>query len=191
MAIQYMTKVSRFISLLLFGSFFISVSSSPALSEDDVLISPRHYECISLDGRWITTVTQNYKDLKFIQYVSDAFLGSGWTHEKRCKQISMKFELNERNGNLEFLVPGYRNRMEVVCASKDTRSKNECSDDEVLFTVLPGQNASEAISYLDAYVLKTATPIFSQSPKTVFAVTEDGSTYNVMDINRAIYLLKE
>jgi Circadian oscillating protein COP23 len=188
---KQMTKVLRYITSLALGSCFVITSSTPVLSEEDVLINPRHYECTYLSNKWTTIVTQNYKTLKFIEYASKDFLKSGWSPQTRCRQISRKLELNERNDNLEFFVPGYFNGMEVVCASKIAERKNLCLDEEVLLTVLPGQSADKVIQHFNDFMIKTAIPPLAQSPKTLVTVRRNGESYNVLDVNRAIYLLKD
>lgn len=79
-----------------------------------------------------------------INWVSRHFDGSGYTPERRCQEVSARFQSAHVSGRLNFVTTGMRNGQPVICTS--SASGGPCS--EILYTLKPGTNASQTLQQL-------------------------------------------
>jgi hypothetical protein len=80
-----------------------------------------------------------------IRWVSDYFDYSGYTPEKRCYQVSARFQAAYNKGTLDYLTVGIVNNQKVVCA---TYSGGSCNSRNVLFTLKQDSDAALALQRL-------------------------------------------
>lgn len=81
-----------------------------------------------------------------IRWFSDYFSSGGFTPERRCQEVSARFQNFYNSGQLNFIASGYVNGQAVVCATQ--ASGRPCSGANVLFTLKPGSNAGETVQRL-------------------------------------------
>jgi len=81
-----------------------------------------------------------------IRWFSDYFSGGGFTPERRCQEVSARFQGFYNSGQLNFIASGYVNGQAVVCAAP--ASGYPCSGANVLFTLKPGSNAADTVRRL-------------------------------------------
>ena len=78
--------------------------------------------------------------------------GSSFSPQKRCDIISQKFEINNQNGTLQYIVEGRaRNGATVLCASRSKKTwlMNPCPDSQILMTLRRGiDDPREMIKHL-------------------------------------------
>ncbi|MFM7408663.1 MAG: COP23 domain-containing protein [Cuspidothrix sp.] len=76
-------------------------------------------------------------------------MAGGWDPQKRCDIVTYKFNLNQEKGNLISIIPGKSdNNLPVLCASPSPDIPTKiisCSDERILMTLRPGDNASDFI----------------------------------------------
>lgn len=95
----------------------------------------------SKDETWTTFARSPRGRLPIIRWESEFFKDSGYTPEKRCKEVSENFLVASQRGILSFITTGMENRQPVVCVSRD--NGGPCS--MTLWTLKPTDNASEVI----------------------------------------------
>ncbi len=132
----------------------------------------RTYFCDTSNGV-PTTVARNVtgKKIPVIRWVSS--FGAEYTPERRCQDVSTRFESAHEKGLLNYLTTGIMSRQKVVCAS--SQYGGPCSD--LLFTLKPGQNASEVIQNLVDIGYRARGPIVQ---------SQDGSPQIYIDMNKLL-----
>jgi uncharacterized surface protein with fasciclin (FAS1) repeats len=81
-----------------------------------------------------------------VRWFSDYFSGGGFTPERRCQEVSARFQSFYNSGQLNFIASGYVNGQAVVCAAQ--ASGYPCTGANVLFTLKPGSNAADTVRRL-------------------------------------------
>jgi uncharacterized surface protein with fasciclin (FAS1) repeats len=81
-----------------------------------------------------------------VRWFSDYFSGGGFTPERRCQDVSARFQSFYNSGQLNFIASGYVNGQAVVCAAQ--ASGYPCTGANVLFTLKPGSNAADTVRRL-------------------------------------------
>jgi Circadian oscillating protein COP23 len=76
--------------------------------------------------------------LDIIHWVSDYGLSQQWTPEKRCQEVSRRFQVSSDRGTLKFIKPGIVKGIPVICAP--FRKEAPCTNENLLFTLKPGSN---------------------------------------------------
>ncbi|WP_254563883.1 COP23 domain-containing protein [Oscillatoria sp. HE19RPO] len=87
---------------------------------------------------------QTGRAIPVINWVSRHFDGSGYTPERRCQEVSSRFQSAYVSGQLNFVTTGMRNGQPVICTS--SASGGPCSD--ILYTLKPGSDASQTLQQL-------------------------------------------
>lgn len=82
--------------------------------------------------------------IPIINWVSHQFSDSGYTPERRCQEVSGRFQSAYNQGTLNYITTGYKNGQPVVCTS----SSNGGGCSMVLFTLKPGSDASRTVQQL-------------------------------------------
>lgn len=101
--------------------------------------------CIDANGVPATVVkTKSGKQVPIIYWKSTTFSGSGWTPERRCREVSMRFQQFHSTDNLEFITTGRMNGLPVICVANS--NGGPCAG--LLYTLKPGQNATATLQKL-------------------------------------------
>ena len=117
--------------------FISSVRASAALAAS--------ISCMNADGVPATVVqTKTGKQVPIIYWKSQTFTGSGWTPERRCQEVSSRFQSFHAAGNLDYITTGRMNGMPVICVAKS--DGGACAG--LLYTLKPGQNATATLQKL-------------------------------------------
>ena len=126
--------------LIVVGSVVLSNHSAKASS---ALASS--IRCIKTNGVPATVVkTKTGKKVPIIYWKSTTFSGSGWTPQRRCREVSMRFQQFHSAGKLEFITTGRMNGLPVICVSRT--NGGACAG--LLYTLKPGQNATATLKKL-------------------------------------------
>lgn len=172
-------------------SFLIS-AWAPLLLWQPAQASSKFY-CGSSSGVPATmTTTRSGKQVPIILWKSGAFNSDGWSPERRCEEVSQRFNNLHQSGALKYLTTGRTNGMPVICAAKSEGSG--CVEGGLLYTLKPGQNAGQTLRNLLAVRTKatgpltetTSRPYFSMASieETAEANASDGeSTSNATSVN--------
>ncbi|MDB4659839.1 COP23 domain-containing protein [Synechococcus sp. AH-551-C10] len=101
--------------------------------------------CIDAEGVPGTVVqTKTGKQVPIIYWKSQTFSGSGWTPERRCQEVSARFQNYHSSGTLEYITTGRMNGLPVICVAKT--NGGACAG--LLYTLKPGQNATATLKKL-------------------------------------------
>ncbi|MGJ5674334.1 MAG: COP23 domain-containing protein [Nostochopsis sp.] len=127
----------------------IATISQPSLAERRPNVE---FVCGMNNGVPATIAQQQPRgNVAMIRWVRSFAPDSRWTPQERCEQVSRKFQENQQNGNLKYIVPGKSsaNGLPVLCASR-TLSPNiiSCSAQQILMTLRQGDNPKSVIEQL-------------------------------------------
>lgn len=146
--------------IIVFG--YIAVIEQPSLAENVM------FYCDQSRGSPTTFVrTQDGVRLPVIRWVSNFGLSSEWTPEKRCQQVSQRFQMSHNRGMLRYIKPGSIRGIPVICATLQPDSP--CSEQTLLFTLKPGSNPVETFRRLmDRRALASGNALEQSSGKELF-----------------------
>jgi hypothetical protein len=99
---------------------------------------------------------------------SNNFTSDGWAPERRCQDVSQRFNTLHSQGALEYLSTGSMNGMPVICAAAAKGSG--CSG--LLYTLKPGQNASQTLKNLLAVRIKATGPLTETTSRPYIALND-------------------
>lgn len=116
------------------------------------------FYCASSSGAPATmTTTRRGKQVPIILWKSSAFSADGWSPERRCEEVSQRFNSLHQSGALKFLTTGRINGMPVICAAR--AEGDGCAEGGLLYTLKPGQNAGQTLRNLLAVRTKATGPL--------------------------------
>ena len=84
------------------------------------------------------------KQVPIIYWKSQTFSSSGWTPERRCQEVSARFQHYHSSGTLEYITTGRMNGLPVICVAQT--DGGACAG--LLYTLKPGQNATATLKKL-------------------------------------------
>ncbi len=102
--------------------------------------------------------------IPIINWVSDYFGDSGYTPERRCQEVSGRFQSAYNQGTLNYITTGYKNGQPVVCTSSS--NGGPCS--MVLFTLKPGSDASRTVQQLFDIRNLAAGPLYESEDDKIY-----------------------
>jgi hypothetical protein len=126
------------------------------------------FACGTSNGVPTTMARTQRGDVPVIRWSSDYFSDSGWTPERRCQEVSTRFQTYQQDGSLKYLTTGVINGMSVVCTSD--REGGSCKN--LLFTLKAGSNAGQTLRDL-LNVRTHATGPLNQSESRVYINMSD------------------
>ena len=139
------------------------------------------FVCSTLSGLPTTLATMsNGQQVPVIRWTSNVFDGAGWTPERRCQEVSARFDTFNRQGRLTYLTTGRINNQPVIC----TAPSDGAACDGLLYTIKPGQSATTTLRKLLDVRLKVKDPLYETNGRLYVRVdslletpeTSSGST---------------
>jgi hypothetical protein len=107
--------------------------------------SARGFICGTSGGAPSTNaVKSDGKQVAVIRWTSNRFDSAGWTPERRCQEVSSRFDQYFKEGRLKYLTTGRMNGVPVIC----TALSEGGACDGLLYTLKPGQNATATLESL-------------------------------------------
>lgn len=98
------------------------------------------YSCINYQGKPSTVADTDKGRILLIVWESDFFRGSGWTPQKRCEEVTKRFQEFSDNKTLRYLTTGKMKGQNVICVGKATGGNTyQCMENGLLLT-LEGKN---------------------------------------------------
>jgi hypothetical protein len=86
-------------------------------------------------------------NLPVIRWDSAYFSGSGWNQQRRCQEVSLRFQRYYDNGTLKYITTGQINKQSVVCVA--SHKGGDCTG--LLFTIKPGNTPDRTLAKLLNY----------------------------------------
>jgi hypothetical protein len=151
--IMKLQSLSTFLGLT---TLTLTMSINPGLSQDNASAQPNQvtFFCQEIfdpaSGEKVAaTIAWNPEGqghLGFIGWKSEYFVKGGWTPQKRCQEVSKKFQNFYEAGRLNRLTTGENKGYSVVCAvASDEQS---CNGDNQLFTLKNNSNPELVLEQL-------------------------------------------
>ena len=116
--------------------------SSPIPSPE--VVSETYYCGRGSDGKPATFTKTAQGDIPLIIWESEAFIGVGLTPERRCEEVSARFENYYQAGRLNYLTTGVINGQDVICVAE--YNVGTCAG--LLFRMNPGDDANDVLMRL-------------------------------------------
>jgi hypothetical protein len=100
--------------------------------------------CGSSQGFPATMAKTSQGNVPIVRWISGHFTKSGWTPQKRCLEVSDRFQYYHDTNALAFITTGTMNRQPVICTAKAKGS----SCNGLLFTLKPGTDPALTLQRL-------------------------------------------
>jgi Circadian oscillating protein COP23 len=123
----------------------------------------------------VVWIPERQGHVRIIGWKSEAF-GKNWTPQKRCDEVSPKFQKFYESGQLNYLSAGRIetttkngniSAKQVICGVQDTQSV--CNDKNLLFTVKDTEEAGHVLqSLVDVLVGTSTEPIWQSSDQRLY-----------------------
>ena len=124
---------------LLSSSVSVANPSKTAIKESTK--SSVEYRCIKRNGI-PTTIANTHKGvIELIVWKNDYFSGSGYPPERRCREVTARFQKHSDAKNLRYISTGIINRYNVICVSEKS---GNCKQNGLLIT-LPHKDNPEQV----------------------------------------------
>ncbi|MBN3909223.1 MAG: hypothetical protein HWQ35_22490 [Nostoc sp. NMS1] len=140
--------------LKLFGQRSIGIVTA-SLTAFTTIVSINHpsyaggttFYCEKSNGVPVTFArTQDGRKVPMIKWISQNYFSQEWTVERRCQEVSRRFQRSYDNGTLKYIKTGTLRGEPVVCAA--TKENAPCTDSTLLFTLKRGSNAKVTVRRL-------------------------------------------
>jgi len=147
----------------------VGVSIQPASAE----ISARSFVCGSAAGTPATNVIiADGRQVPVIRWTSRTFNEAGWNQQRRCQEVSARFDTFFKQGRLAYITTGRINGLPVICTT-DSRGGG-C--DGLLYTLKPGQDPTATLKNLLEIRVKARGPLNETNDRLYVSLTELLST---------------
>ncbi|PHV62584.1 COP23 domain-containing protein [Cyanobacterium aponinum] len=147
-------KNQFFIQFFIFGLLTIA---NGFFSQDSLAQTKNSYKCIQLNGKPTTIVDTARGRIQLIVWQSDFFRDSGWTPQKRCNEVTKRFQQFSDSGSLRYIATGTMNQQPVICVAEKKSSGFKCRGDGLLLTLQPKDNPSKVLTDLFNMSARTST----------------------------------
>ena len=136
-------------------------------------VSARSFVCASAAGAPATNaVTGDGRQVPVIRWTSSVFSDAGWSQQRRCQEVSSRFDGFLKQGRLAFITTGRMNGQPVIC----TAGSRGGACDGLLFTLKPGQDATATLKNLLEIRVKARGPLNETNSRLYVSLDELLST---------------
>ncbi len=132
-----------------------------------------NYSCIQHQGKPKTVADTSRGKIQLIVWESQYFKNSGWTPQKRCQEISKRFQKFSDNGTLRYITTGRMNNQPVICTGTRTAGSGyKCMSDGLLMTLQPNDNPNQVLQDLFSKATrKGGSPVVRSVQTTNYTVS--------------------
>jgi len=155
--------------LAIAAGLFSSIGAPLLLGQPALAASASRFVCGSSSGAPATqAITRDGKKVTVIRWTSAVFDGAGWSQQRRCQEVSSRFEDFRRSGRLRYLTTGRINGQPVICTSPS----NGGACDGLLYTLKPGQDPTATLRTLLDIRVKARGPLNETNPRLYVSMDE-------------------
>jgi hypothetical protein len=122
-------------------------------------------------------VTDNARQVPVIRWTSSTFDDAGWSQERRCQEVSARFDEFLKQGRLTYITTGRMNGLPVIC----TAANRGGACDGLLYTLKPGQDATSTLKNLLDIRTKARGPLNETNSRLYVSIDELLSTAQAND----------
>ncbi|BAQ64014.1 COP23 domain-containing protein [Geminocystis sp. NIES-3709] len=132
------------------------------------------YKCINNQGIPTTIVDTPRGRIQLITWQSEFFRNSGWTPQKRCQEVTTRFQKFSDSGKLKFVTTGVQKNLPVICVGQKFPGKGyTCIKDGLLITLQSSDNSNEILKSLFSNAARVGGTPVSRDPEGKFVVPID------------------
>ncbi|NCO78952.1 MAG: hypothetical protein GW795_07200 [Cyanobacteria bacterium] len=108
------------------------------------------YKCINNKGIPTTVVDTSRGRIQLIVWQSDFFRNSGWTPQKRCQEVTARFQKFSDSGSLRYVTTGLIDKKyPAICVGQKTPGQGyTCTKNGLLLTLQSDDNPNEVLKTL-------------------------------------------
>ena len=103
------------------------------------------YRCMKRSGIPATVAYTPRGAIELIQWQNDYFNASEYTPERRCQEVSDRFQQHSQANNLRFVSTGTVNNYKAICVAEET---GNCKTDGLLLTLEPDDDSDAVLRNL-------------------------------------------
>lgn len=149
------------------------------------------YSCINHQGKPMTVVDTMRGRIQLIVWESDYFRASGWTPEKRCQEVTNRFQEFSDQGILKYVTTGIMNKYPVICLGEKVQKPQagdtyQCQSDGLLITLQMNDKPTEVMRQLFEDAVKTGAMPVSRG-KAVLDLEKYFATAPLIDVASGIW----
>ena len=116
------------------------------------------------------STTKSGKQVPIIRWKSSHFSDSGYTPQRRCEIVSQRFNDLYQRGQMNHLTTGRMNGLPVICAA--ATNPGPCVQDGLLYTLKPGQNATQTLKNLISIRTKASGPLTETASRLYVSIAD-------------------
>jgi len=136
-------------------------------------VSAKSFVCGRAAGAPATNVvTGDGRQVPVIRWTSTVFSDAGWSQQRRCQEVSSRFDGFLNQGRLSYITTGRMNGQPVICTARN--KGGGC--DGLLFTLKPGQDATSTLKNLLEIRVKARGPLNETNSRLYVSLDELLST---------------
>lgn len=150
------------------GSIAFAFGVIGSYASAQTILQTRSFVCGNSNGAPSTIAQTNHGDVPVIRWTSDRFRDAGYSEERRCLEVSARFQQYFRNGKLNYLTTGIMNNQQVVCVAD--RKGGDCTG--LLFTLKRGSNPNQVLNSLLAVRVRASGPLNESTSRVYIEMSE-------------------
>ena len=100
------------------------------------------YRCTERNGHPATLAYTSRGVIELIVWKEKYFSGSGYTPQRRCREVSRRFQQHSDRKNLRYISTGIMNRYKIICVSDKS---GNCKSNGLLITLKPNDNPQKVL----------------------------------------------
>jgi hypothetical protein len=153
-------KLQSAIALLTASALVLSVSACNSNSTSEKVT----FSCSTSNGVPTTVAKTSHRITPVIRWVSDFGGEVGYTPQKRCEEVSNRFQQYYNQGVLNFVTTGRENNQNIICVSSE--KGGACQG--LLFTLKPSDNPSLVIGQMFEVAGYASGPLDQSSSSGIY-----------------------
>jgi hypothetical protein len=136
---QIFENVKTRVTTVLAIASLTAFATTATISQPSYAESATFYCGQNQDGVPVTFArTQDGKNVPMIRWLSNNYFSQKLTPQRRCQEVSQRFQRYLDNGTLRFIKAGVLSGQPVICAAAQKNAP--CTDSTLLFTLKRGSN---------------------------------------------------
>ena len=137
-------------------------------SAEKTTLQTRAFVCGRSNGAPATIAQTDLGQIPVIRWTSDRFRDAGYTPERRCLEVSARFQQYFYNRQLNYLTTGIMSNQQVVCVAD--REGGDCTG--LLFTLKRGSDPSQVLKSLLAVRVRASGPLNESTSRVYIDMSE-------------------
>ncbi|MEG5052766.1 MULTISPECIES: COP23 domain-containing protein [unclassified Microcoleus] len=138
-----MNKLQSLMAVVGIGA--IAIGTAATFNQPSYAQSTTFFCGMSSDGVPTTFANTPRGTVQVVKWTSEHFTDAGYSPERRCQEVSSRFQSFKNRGQLNSLTAGYLNGQPAICVGD---GNPPCTSEKLLFTLKPGANAAARLQQL-------------------------------------------